>query len=149
MTRSGSEPEDLPVDDRVVGYMKSKGGWTDAKDTLPYRGTSAGGGYSTVDDLAHFAAAITGNRLLDAEHTSLLTSGKVDKPQGGKYAYGFEDRMSAAGRSFGHGGGAEGMNGDLNVFPQSGYVVVVLANLDPPAAFRVSQYIANRLRGQR
>jgi hypothetical protein len=32
---------------------------------------------------------------------------------------------------------------------QSGYVVVVLANLDPPAAFRVSQYIANRLQGRR
>ena len=27
-----------------------------------------------------------------------------------------------------------GMNGDLPIYPQSGYVVAVLANIDPPAA---------------
>jgi hypothetical protein len=29
--------------------------------------------------------------------------------------------------------------------PQNGYVVAVLSNLDPPAAGRVSDFIANRL----
>ena len=37
-------------------------------------------------------------------------------------------------RSYGHGGGAPGMNGELRVFPELGYVVVSLSNLDPPAA---------------
>jgi hypothetical protein len=30
------------------------------------------------------------------------------------------------------------MNGDLRINPKSGYVVAVLANLDPPAAQRIS-----------
>jgi hypothetical protein len=37
------------------------------------------------------------------------------------------------------------MNGDLQIYPQSGYVITVLSNLDPPAASRVSEFIANRL----
>jgi hypothetical protein len=57
--------------------------------------------------------------------------------------------MSIAGegptRSFGHAGGAQGQNGDLRVFPESGYVVVALSNLDPPAASRMVDFIAARL----
>jgi len=37
------------------------------------------------------------------------------------------------------------MNGDLEIDPHSGYVVAVLANLDPPAATRISEFMANRL----
>jgi hypothetical protein len=38
-----------------------------------------------------------------------------------------------------------GMNGDLAICPDTGYVVVVLANLDPMAASRISEFIINRL----
>jgi hypothetical protein len=37
------------------------------------------------------------------------------------------------------------MNGDVQILPQTGYVVVVLSNLDPPAASRISDFIVNRL----
>jgi hypothetical protein len=37
------------------------------------------------------------------------------------------------------------MNGDLRIHPASGYVVVVLANLDPPVAQRVADYLDLRL----
>jgi hypothetical protein len=37
------------------------------------------------------------------------------------------------------------MNGELKIYPQTGYVVAVLSNLDPPAASRVSDFIGNRL----
>jgi hypothetical protein len=37
------------------------------------------------------------------------------------------------------------MNGDLAFEPDGGYVVVVLSNLDPPAAGRVSAFILERL----
>ena len=47
-------------------------------------------------------------------------------------------------RSFGHSGGAPGMNGDLRIFPQSGYVVAALANMDG-AAGPVTAWIAERL----
>jgi D-alanyl-D-alanine carboxypeptidase len=52
MTLTGSLPEDQAVAGRSIGYMKSEtGGWAPNTDTLPYRGSSAGGGYSTVGDL--------------------------------------------------------------------------------------------------
>jgi hypothetical protein len=37
------------------------------------------------------------------------------------------------------------MNGDLRIYPKSGYVVAVLANLDPPAAGRVAEFLDARL----
>jgi D-alanyl-D-alanine carboxypeptidase len=145
MTATGSLAEDEVVSDRSIGYMKRDGVWKPNTDTLPYRGTSAGGGYSTVEDLVRFAAALTSNVLLDARHTEILTTGKVETPGRGKYAYGFNDTIDEGVRSFGHGGGAPGMNGDLRIYPKSGYVIAVLSNLDPPAAGRVSQFVSNRL----
>jgi len=37
------------------------------------------------------------------------------------------------------------MNGDLKICPGPDYVVAVLANMDPPAAQRVSDFIGSRL----
>lgn len=37
------------------------------------------------------------------------------------------------------------MNGDLRIYPKSGSVVAVLANLDPPAAQNVSGHVDWRL----
>jgi hypothetical protein len=37
------------------------------------------------------------------------------------------------------------MSGDLKICPEQGYVIAVLANIDPIAADRVSEFIANRL----
>jgi CubicO group peptidase (beta-lactamase class C family) len=113
-------------------------------DTLPYRGTSAGGGYSTVEDLLHFADALQQNKLLDARHVEMLTTGKPGTPND-SYAFGFEDHTINGTRCFGHGGGAPGMNGMLQICPGPGYVVAVLSNLDPPAAQRIADFILNRL----
>ncbi|PYS67494.1 MAG: serine hydrolase [Acidobacteria bacterium] len=146
MTATASEPETLVVADRSVGYMKADGpNWQPNNDTLPYRGTSAGGGYSTVEDLMKFATALQTNKLLKPQYTEMLTTGKVDSALGGKYAYGFIDGMVNGTRCFGHGGGAPGMNGELKICPAPGYVVAVLANLDPAAATRVADFITNRL----
>lgn len=146
MTASGSEPENQVVAERSVGYMRPDGtGWQPNTDTLPYRGTSAGGGYSTVEDLLKFATALQSNKLLKPQFTEMLTTGKVDTPNGGKYAYGFQDATVNGTRCFGHGGGAPGMNGELKICPGRGYVVAVLANLDPAAASRVADFITNRL----
>ena len=135
---------DVAVPGRAKGYMQQKGVWVPNTDTLPYRGTSAGGGYTTVGDLLRFASALTGHVLLDAKHTDLLTAGKVDTGQGGKYAYGFEESMEGGARSIGHSGGAPGMNGDLRIFTGSGYVVAALANTGSGASQAVS-WISERL----
>jgi D-alanyl-D-alanine carboxypeptidase len=147
MTSTGSLPEDQNVPDLSVGYTQFMGnGVQHNTDTLPYRGTSAGGGYCTVEDFLRFANALTNHKLLNAQSTELLTSGKVVTPGGEKYAFGFMDaKPGTAQHHFGHGGGAPGMNGAFEIFPQSGYVIVVLSNLDPPAASRISDFIVNRL----
>jgi D-alanyl-D-alanine carboxypeptidase len=148
MTRTGSLPEDQAVPDRSIGYTKSPGttAWVPNADTLPYRGTSAGGGYSTVEDLARFAHALLRHKLLNPDSTKLLITGKVNAGPGARYAYGFEDARDADGDGWvGHGGGAPGINGDLKIYPKSGYMVAVLANIDPPAAQRGSEYLDPRL----
>lgn len=112
---------------------------------LPYRGTSAGGGYSTVGDFLKFATALSSHQLLNEHYTQLLTTGKVHGPRG-MYAYGFEDQTLPDGaRRIGHGGGFPGMNGSLSIFPESHYVVVVLTNTDPPAATDIDQFVSSRL----
>jgi len=48
MRSTGSLPESAEVPDRAVGYLRaspSGGGWVPNTDTLPWRGTAAGGGY--------------------------------------------------------------------------------------------------------
>jgi hypothetical protein len=40
-------------------------------------GGPAGGGFSTVEDLVKFAAALQSHKLLDAKHTELVLTGKV------------------------------------------------------------------------
>jgi CubicO group peptidase (beta-lactamase class C family) len=148
MTRTGSLPEDHAVPDRSISYTKSPGttAWVPNTDTLPYRGTSAGGGYSTVEDLTRFAHALLSHKLLSPDSTKLLITGKVKDGPATRYAYGFEDARDADGNGWvGHGGGAPGISGDLKIYPKSGYVVAVLANLDPPAAQRISEYLDPRL----
>lgn len=147
MTRSGSLPEEQDVPGRSIGYTKKSDSavWERNTDTLPYRGTSAGGGYSTVGDLLRFVTALRSHVLLDAEHTELLTTGKVSTPGGGRYGYGFGELAMDELRCFGHTGGAPGMGGSLWACPTSGYVVTVLANVDPLAMIRISDFIVNRI----
>jgi D-alanyl-D-alanine carboxypeptidase len=158
MKNTGSFAEDQDVPLRSTGYMRfrapgvpaSPGAkWFSNGTTLPYRGTSAGGGYSTVGDLLAFANALEGHRLLDAEHTALLTTVKPGPAARGNYAYGFMDETSFGVRCFGHSGGAPGMNGELLVCrapgAQSSFVIVTLANLDPPVAGRFAQFVRSRL----
>jgi len=150
MTSTGSEPEGQTVADLSVGYTRMGAGkWHPNTDFLPYRGTSAGGGYTTVGDLAAFANALRGNKLLNPHYTELLTTGKVAMPGGdAHYAYGFEEMMVNGSKCVGHGGGSPGMNGELQMCLDSRYVVIALANLDPPAAMRVAEFVMFRLPAQ-
>jgi CubicO group peptidase (beta-lactamase class C family) len=147
MTSTSSPMEDNATElNRSIGYMHDpSGGWKPNTDTLPIRATSAGGGDSTVKDLLAFANALTSNKLLDAEHTKLLTTGKVEMGRSGmKYAYGFMETVEYGRRCFGHNGGAPGMNGELSIC-DNGYTIAVLANLDPPAATQIAEFVLDRL----
>jgi CubicO group peptidase (beta-lactamase class C family) len=100
----------------------------------------ASGGYSTVGDLLRFAQALGSGRLL-----SEATLAEATRPHQQQYGYGFDVQGQGPLRSYGHGGGAPGMNGELRVFPELGYVVVSLSNLDPPAASELVEFFALRM----
>jgi CubicO group peptidase (beta-lactamase class C family) len=147
MTSTDSLPETENVPQRVIGYMRRNAMWMSNADTLPLRGTAAGGGYSTVGDLFRFAQALESGALISKTMLAEATrpSPGLASPQAQQYGYGFDLQGVGSLRSYGHGGGAPGMNGNLRIFPQLGYVLVGLSNLDPPSASRVVDFFALRM----
>lgn len=145
MDATGALPEQEDVPDRARGYMRGETGWTRADRTFPFRGTPAGGGYSTVHDLDRFATALRRNRLLDPHHTRELTSPKVEAGEGRQYAYGFMLEAQNEMQTLGHSGAAPGMAAVFRTYPAQGWLVVVLTNRDAPAATMVADFIGDRL----
>jgi D-alanyl-D-alanine carboxypeptidase len=147
MTSSGSFWKTEEIPNMAIGYEREEG--TDQLKNnykfYPPRGSPAGGGYSTVEDLIRFANALLSHKLLNAEYTDLVTTGKVDVQDSVRYAYGFEDHFENGVHWFGHNGGSPGVNSALRIYPISGYIIVVLGNFDPPSAQRVAEFIGARL----
>jgi len=100
MRSTGALPESVVVPDRAVGYLRSSPGsdWVPNTDTLPWRGTAAGGGYSTVGDLLRFAQALESGTLI-----SKATLAEATRPRQQQYGYGFEvqgqGRLGSYGRA--------------------------------------------------
>jgi D-alanyl-D-alanine carboxypeptidase len=142
MTASGALPEQQVATRLSVGYTVGDKGPRSNADSLPWRGTAAGGGYSTGDDLLRFVQALQTGTLLSPERLAQATTA-----QNGDGWYGFGFIVGGEGRLrwFGHDGGAEGMSASLRVYPELGYVVIGLANVDPPAAERLTEYFSNRM----
>jgi len=104
----------------------------------PRRGSSAGGGYSTVGDLLKFVAALQNHKLLSKKFTEIVTTGKIEVGGiVGKYAYGFGDKIFGGKHIVGHNGGSAGIAANLDIFPELGYTAIILSNYDPPAMMSV------------
>jgi len=109
-----------------------------AESVLP--GTSAGGAFSTVEDLERFFSALQSGRLVKPETARLLQQKQiVSGPARGNlpelgYGFGFSTGRFEEHPWFGHSGGTLGVNSEAVAFPQDDAVVVVLANRDPPMA---------------
>lgn len=142
MTRSGAQPESEAVDGRAVGYQRRDLAWVSNADLLPWRGTPAGGGYSTARDLLAFAEALRGGRLIKPETLAQATTAVSDDA---RFGLGFMLTRPDEPKGYGHDGGAPGMSAYLRVFPQSGYVVIALSNLDPPRANWLADTFVNRM----
>ncbi|MFL6194233.1 MAG: serine hydrolase domain-containing protein [Thermoanaerobaculia bacterium] len=140
MASTDSLSEEDKVPSRAIGYYKPEGKWAPNTDTLPWRGTAAGGGYSTVGDLLRFAQALESGKLISKKMLAQATT-----PFKEDYGFGFGMEGEGSLKSYGHNGGAPGMNGELRIYPQLGYVLVSLANIDPPAASRMVSYFALRM----
>jgi D-alanyl-D-alanine carboxypeptidase len=118
MTHTAAYPADSLPPNTAIGYTR---GEEDAPpsaplrrntDLLPGRGSAAGGGYSTAGDLERFLQA--------------LRDGKIP---GGPPA------------GIGVAGGTVGVNAVVEGELPGGYDLIVLTNLDPPAAMQVSRLV--------
>jgi D-alanyl-D-alanine carboxypeptidase len=142
MTSTGSLPEDVAVPGRSQGYMRNDGAWKRNTDTLPYRGMAAGGGYSTAHDLLAFAAALESGKLVSK---AALAEATEPSGSGEGYGLGFLHDGEGITRMYGHNGGAPGMTAALWIYPNAGYVLIGLSNLDQDAATRPMMFFNRRM----
>lgn len=134
--------------DAAVGYITTDTGVSDNQDALPLKGLPSGLGYSTGSDLVRFS-----NALLDLENKKLLRYQSSldlaqqtrtvtnDKEHPTKHSMGF----MTGDHWFGHSGHYDGVNGEVRIYPQTGYIVVALANRDQEAATDLAQFIDDTL----
>jgi CubicO group peptidase (beta-lactamase class C family) len=133
MTDTDSFESDVPVPNLAEGYTRLRGFGERTEGprrrnvyTRPARGSAAGGGYSTAPDLLRFATALLADRLLSPPWTEWILA-RVEPAPGKPVG----DRRRGG---LGVAGGAPGINAALEVDRETGLVLVVLANDDPPAA---------------
>jgi CubicO group peptidase (beta-lactamase class C family) len=120
MLATDSYPRDAATPNLALGYTgQGRSGRERVLnvDTLPGRGSSAGGGYSTAEDMLRYVRALASGTLV------------LPDLRGG----------------LGIAGGAPGINAAVEWDARTGYVVIVMANRDPPAAMQVAQLVRSWL----
>jgi CubicO group peptidase (beta-lactamase class C family) len=142
MKNTGSLPEDAHVRELAPGYMWRNDRWISNSETLPYRGTAAGGGYSTLGDLLKFAQALEAGKLLPAP---MLAQATTPQNHNRWYGLGFMVYPDDPAPSYGHEGGAPGMNADLRIFADQRTIIICLSNLDPMGADTLTNFYALRM----
>jgi len=144
MTNTDCYEMDYPVENLAIGYSpdpKSPYGWQNNLYKHVIKGGPAGGGFSTVKDLHRFALALLGGKYLSKEYLKEMWTDHL----GANYGYGFSVVTGAAGKVVGHGGGFDGINSNLDIFLDSGYVVAVMSNTDrgaSPVASKIGGFLA-------
>lgn len=129
MTNTDAYDLDLVTPNLALGYEKefTDGGIRFRNNLFKHviKGTPAGGGYSTVEDLLKFDAALRSNKLVSPEYTKLLLTPKpeLNSPE---YGYGFS--INAKQSIAGHNGSFPGISSNLDMFLGNGYTVVVMSN---------------------
>lgn len=127
-------------------YLPESKDWTNNVFISPVKGGPAGGGYSTVEDMLRFDAALRTHKLLSPKYTDLVLTGKVEYRPNASYAYGFANDSVGGERIVFHDGGANGISAEFDMYPDAGYTIVVLSNYDHPAARPVVKKIQEILR---
>ena len=141
-----SRPTDI-----AVGYTKPEnGGGEDVPNwsLIEQHSSPAGGAYASATDLVAFSRALWSGKLVGRELTRQFTTGQVTMgppTQQMQYAFGFGVGRLGRWRHVGHNGGAPGANAEFLMFPDQGIDVVVLANMDDPAATDVIRRVSNSI----
>ncbi|MCU6432494.1 beta-lactamase family protein [Undibacterium sp. Jales W-56] len=135
MLNSDSYFRDEPVDNIATGYMSTPKAPDFSKENnfyIPLRGTPFGAGYSTVHDLWRFTSALLAGKLIKNDtlqlHWTDYSNGQ--NPGGRPYGLGFQVWSSALGKVVGHSGSLRGVAGNMAMYLDSAYTVIVLSNYD-------------------
>lgn len=131
MTNSGNFDIDGVTPNIAMGYAYSpqlqsmQANWFIAS----IKGSPAGGGYSTINDLYQFATALTQYQLIPKDLTEAAYSAKPEL-NSANYGYGFSVRANQNGRIVGHSGDFIGVSSAMRIYLDKGYTLIVLANRD-------------------
>lgn len=117
-----------PSTDRTSGFAVGY----DADDkpvtsNMALRGSPAGGGYASANDLLRFATALEDGTLVSKTTLARMTTGYVEMGPDIAYGYGYGVTQGKQ-KHYGHTGGSPGASASFEVFPESGHVVIVLSN---------------------
>jgi D-alanyl-D-alanine carboxypeptidase len=108
-------------------------------DIIPHR---AGGGYSTARDLARFGRALRGGKLITPALRDSMWTGRSPIPGFPDEQYGWGSFVQRSGdhKIVGHGGVGTGSGIDTGFrqFTDGSYTIVVLTNMEPPTATRLT-----------
>jgi CubicO group peptidase (beta-lactamase class C family) len=138
MTRTGfyTQPQMLANRDIAHPYATRDGQHVDVASEGTFIGGPDHGAFSSGPELLAFSRALRSGKLLTPAYTELALSGKYPVAQAtGEPAaqsisigYGVENLIVNNQRVFGHPGGTQGANTDLNIYPGVGWVAAVLGN---------------------
>jgi len=143
MTNTDCYEMDYPVENLAIGYSpdpKSPYRWQNNLYKHVIKGGPAGGGFSTVRDLHQFALALLGGKYVSEASLKEMWTDHL----GANYGYGFSVATGAAGKVVGHAGGFDGINSNLDIYLDSGYIVAVMSNSDrgaSPVAAKIAGFL--------
>lgn len=109
--------------------------------TLPRRGFPAGGQVSTAHDMHRFVQSLRDGTLLPRSLLAEATRTQREFMGLGFFATGYGPGVPERDFRWGHGGSADGICTDVRTYPHTGETIVVLANVDPPACYGVSNFL--------
>jgi D-alanyl-D-alanine carboxypeptidase len=128
-----SDNYDLETDppNLSTGYMDSPDGVRrDNIFHLPHRGIGSGLGYSTAPDMVKFQLALVHHALLNEQSLNTLWTGQIDTGRHAKYGFGCYIAQYNNTRIIWHSGGWMGITDHFDMYPDLGYTVVILNNID-------------------
>ncbi len=114
---------------RAAGYISGARGLRNANYLDMRVPHGAGGLYSTTGDLCKWTQALFGGKFLQSSSLEKMTT-----PGKGGYAFGLSVGTKNGRKRFAHAGGIDGFGSFLAYFPASGVIIVVLSNVEGPAA---------------
>ena len=137
----GFSTQDMPT--AAIGYTRKNDAdpWTANTGAIAPRSGPHGGQLVSAPDLVRFFAALRGGQLL--REASLREMLADHAGEAGAYTFGTID--FATDRLVGHSGGDAGASADAYTYWNSGYTIVVLSNLDPPASHDVAKALREQL----